>query len=333
MNAAASRRESDRRPSIHPQQGASGRCDSPADDFAAEQALLAFFLPDQASERTSSVPPETQTELDRQTRQELETVSRPSKPSVAQACHVEAVLSQTDKELEERLQNEFERSGISGFQSLQVSVQHGIVHLSGELDSHYELVIALQLASRTCGVLGVRHSIQVEAIVEEKLRWTDMGRAFASQYRRELKRTVKFTAAAVVLLSGWAVGHRLFASNTKPVELVPAHGVVTFDGGPAAGAVVRFHSPNINEKDAWHPQAMTDEDGKFTLSTFERNDGAPEGRFVVTVTWHKDVIGKSGRTERGPNVIPTKFSQPSTSPLKVTVSRKDAALAPIVIAK
>lgn len=87
-------------------------------------------------------------------------------------------------------------------QSLEISVQHGIVHLGGDLDSHYELVIALQLASRTSGVLGVRHSIQVGALVEEKITLWDMARAFRRQYRSEIKRTIRFAVAVVVLISG-----------------------------------------------------------------------------------------------------------------------------------
>lgn len=51
MNAAASRRASDRRPSPPLNQRGSGpSCDAAsaaADEFAAEQALLDFFLPDQ----------------------------------------------------------------------------------------------------------------------------------------------------------------------------------------------------------------------------------------------------------------------------------------------
>lgn len=68
--------------------------------------------------------------------------------------------------------------------------------------------------------------------------------------------------------------------------LHPASGKVSVDGQPAAGVEVRFRpADNPNALDALVPFATTGEDGGFKLGTYEKGDGAPEGRYKVTLFW------------------------------------------------
>lgn len=67
----------------------------------------------------------------------------------------------------------------------------------------------------------------------------------------------------------------------------PVTGTVTVDGTPApAGVVVSLH-PQFTETDRLpiHPRGATDDAGRFKITTYNTDDGAPEGEYVVTVEW------------------------------------------------
>ena len=67
----------------------------------------------------------------------------------------------------------------------------------------------------------------------------------------------------------------------------PVTGTLTVDGKPApAGVVVSLH-PQFTETDRLpiHPRGATDDAGRFTITTYNTDDGAPEGEYVVTVEW------------------------------------------------
>jgi hypothetical protein len=67
-------------------------------------------------------------------------------------------------------------------------------------------------------------------------------------------------------------------SKNGPVDV---EGVVLLDNEPVAEATVLF----IPEGGTGQPaHGMTDENGKFRLSTFQENDGALAGAYKVTVT-------------------------------------------------
>lgn len=74
----------------------------------------------------------------------------------------------------------------------------------------------------------------------------------------------------------------------------PAAGNLTVNGEPAVGAVVELHSvgrqPDIRNSRPW---AIVQDDGSFTLSTYESGDGAPLGDYAVTIRWPPDVTQPS----------------------------------------
>jgi hypothetical protein len=61
---------------------------------------------------------------------------------------------------------------------------------------------------------------------------------------------------------------------------VAVQGIVRLDGQPLKSAAVQF-VPEDSGRDA---TAMTDENGRFVLSTFEPRDGAVPGEYKVVVT-------------------------------------------------
>ena len=73
-------------------------------------------------------------------------------------------------------------------------------------------------------------------------------------------------------------------SNRLPVY--PVKGTVLVDGKPAKGVQLSFWPENgAADVGAYSPQAETDENGAFVLSTYEPGDGAPAGKYSVTARW------------------------------------------------
>jgi len=63
-------------------------------------------------------------------------------------------------------------------------------------------------------------------------------------------------------------------------KTVPVTGVVTLDGNVVEGAAVK-----LSPKAGGHPAiGTTDKEGKFTLKTFEKDDGALLGEHLVSVS-------------------------------------------------
>jgi hypothetical protein len=67
-------------------------------------------------------------------------------------------------------------------------------------------------------------------------------------------------------------------------------------------------------------------DGSFRLTTFTANDGAPAGRYVVTITMKdRDADGEST------NVLPAKYAKPETSDLHCEVKTGNNELQPFIL--
>ena len=113
-----------------------------------------------------------------------------------------------------------------------------------------------------------------------------------------------------------------------PFDLYPVVGQVILADTPLVGATVVFHS----EASPRLVTGITDENGKFSLSTFEEGDGAVAADYVVTVTKYDvddsrfnqssgmdDVVAQPpARIEIGSRV-PAVYGDPKTSTLRLTV--------------
>lgn len=102
-------------------------------------------------------------------------------------------------------------------------------------------------------------------------------------------------------------------------ETVPVTGTVMFKGQPAANAEVMF-----NAKQGRLATGVTDESGKFTLSTAKPNDGAMPGEYIVTLAEYYPPEKPPPMPRDGgplPTRFPPNYGNPSKSPLTVTVER------------
>jgi hypothetical protein len=86
----------------------------------------------------------------------------------------------------------------------------------------------------------------------------------------------------------------------KPVY--PVSGKVLFKGKPAEGAVVTFVALEANDRQAPRPGAQVKRKGTFRLSTYVSYDGAPAGRYAVTVVYRSPARQVDGENV-GPDLL------------------------------
>ena len=132
---------------------------------------------------------------------------------------------------------------------------------------------------------------------------------------------VAVLAAVILPVVGCGQGSK------SQVAVHPVQGAIQFRGLPMEGAFVSLH-PKSATNGVPTPRATVAKDGTFTVSTYEGNDGAPEGDYVVTVQWYRpirvgnDLVG-------GPNVLPAKYASVQTSDVQIRVAAAENRLQPI----
>jgi hypothetical protein len=115
--------------------------------------------------------------------------------------------------------------------------------------------------------------------------------------------------------------------NRTPV--FPVQGKVLYKGKPTANALVTFHPVNDNRRGAIHPVGHVDAQGNFTLTSFKKGDGAPEGEYRVTVVWYlaSQARGK-GEDTITYNYLPEKYGSVEKSQLRVNIGKGKNELGP-----
>ena len=135
---------------------------------------------------------------------------------------------------------------------------------------------------------------------------------------------------AAVVLAALMVATGLGCSKSESrVPVHPVQGAIQYRGQPAAGAFVSLVPKNATDG-VPNPRATVAKDGSFTVSTYDGNDGAPEGEYVVTVQWYKPVR-QGNDLVGGPNVLPAKYSSPKTSDVTIHIAAGENRLKPIQI--
>lgn len=108
-------------------------------------------------------------------------------------------------------------------------------------------------------------------------------------------------------------------NSSNGVTLFPVEGELRLNGQPLAGAHVVFHPLQSTAK-VPPARAQTDASGKFKLTTFQTEDGAPAGTYSVTVEYfplwqqHDEFLAYR-------NVLPPKYASPATTDLKIEVAQ------------
>ena len=101
----------------------------------------------------------------------------------------------------------------------------------------------------------------------------------------------------------------------------PVTGQVFVRGQAAAGVLVVLYPANKLDAGAPSASGMTDEGGRFALSTYQTEDGAPAGDYEVALTWRdegfkrREVFKKSQEPDR----LKDRYKNAKTSGLRVRI--------------
>ena len=113
----------------------------------------------------------------------------------------------------------------------------------------------------------------------------------------------------------------------------PVRGKVMMDGRPATGADIVFYPAQpLSDKDADYPRGAVSDDGSFAIGTYGVGDGAPAGRYRVSI-----FRGGGSESEglRAVKVMATdafkKYKDPEGSGLTVTVKEGSNDLPPFLL--
>lgn len=146
---------------------------------------------------------------------------------------------------------------------------------------------------------------------------------------------MRFKLTTCLALSGWALLGTMLTGlvgcgsggdewTAKRPKVYAASGVVMLDGKPLEGAVVQYMSQSHDLAAA----GTTDAAGKYSLTTFEANDGAVEGphKVVVKKTAYEEKKTKYDSPEERSvalmpkELLPARYANSTTTPLEVTVT-------------
>lgn len=127
----------------------------------------------------------------------------------------------------------------------------------------------------------------------------------------------------------FVVGVFCGCGGASPWEKVyPAKGQVTHKGKAVKDAELLFFPVDATAPEAVRPWAKSGENGEFTLSTYNNGDGAPAGKYKVTVVHHEIVVSK-GAMGTKPNDLPKKYASSETTDLVVDVGTSETTLPPL----
>ena len=122
----------------------------------------------------------------------------------------------------------------------------------------------------------------------------------------------------------------LVTSCSGSRAVYPVTGKVLFQGRPAVGAVVQFHPQDQSDANPVVPVGQVGADGSFRLTTYAHEDGAPAGRYVITVFWG---VPSKGGDDFQRILVPGRYMSPATSGLTAEVPRQATDLPPFQLTR
>ena len=133
------------------------------------------------------------------------------------------------------------------------------------------------------------------------------------------------TMAAPALLAGCG------SAKLTPPKTVPVSGSVTRDGKPVVGARVKFHPQFKIAKLPFVPYGETGTDGQFVLSTGMSGNGAPKGKYLVSLELPYIGIDPKDGLEAELDKLKGEYRDPAKNNWEVTLKDGDNVVEPFQI--
>src|SRR5262245_17906441 len=113
------------------------------------------------------------------------------------------------------------------------------------------------------------------------------------------------------------------------LKVYPVTGQVLYNGEPLKGVDVAFHPTDPKNTTSYPPHATTDNDGKFALTTYVKDDGAPAGEFKVAIAFAvQSADDGSDQVKKLPFQVPAKYQRKESTPITVTLKPETNTLEP-----
>lgn len=109
------------------------------------------------------------------------------------------------------------------------------------------------------------------------------------------------------------------------VDVIPVTGQLSVQGTPAHGAYLTFHPRgDVGMSKGNVPFARVLPDGTFQVTTYDTNDGIPQGRYAVTLYWPLDPDARGPSPDR----FQGRFSRPEAPAFEAVVDETTTQLGP-----
>jgi len=128
----------------------------------------------------------------------------------------------------------------------------------------------------------------------------------------------------------WVVAASSCSHERRPA-LNPVRGTVTVQNKPAEKAIVVLRPVLSGPLKGPLPHAEVGPDGSFRISTYKEADGAPEGEYIVTITWPESRKDPETGDDVSDDRLQGRYADPSTSKLRATIKPGDNELSPFRI--
>lgn len=270
--------------------------------------------------------------------------SRSVTPASVPVVTAPAPVPKSDEQILRGIREALAARNLAGLNGIELDVQGGVVRAQGSLSSEGERLLAIRILEQAEGVVRVQESLfvaQAARPVVAAVRPTPVvtrrshseGPGAMSRLLEAVQGEYRNHAIAAVVAT-LVLGFWFYPRGpVRPVAVHPVQGKVILDGQPLANAAIVLHrvgDPKFPKN--LHPRGKATGDGTFRLETFDPADGAPEGEFVATVFLTEEVE-VDGEKQAGPNVLPTVYSRPETSPLKLKITSATKELQPLELTK
>src|SRR5262245_38130697 len=139
-----------------------------------------------------------------------------------------------------------------------------------------------------------------------------------------MPRLSPMSARVSALVTGLILCAGCGSGKPKPV---PVSGSLTVKKVPADGALVRLWPVDAEGPNVVRPLGYVQHDGSFQLTTYAENDGAPPGKYKVTIEWRPKK--KTTMEADGPDRLEGRYADPEQSTIEVVVNSSTTRLEPM----